>query len=97
MPGLPPGRLPADHSYPVLPRNDFGAGLASPSDDGGLEEFRLFWPSYARSSAFSTRNAATSARSSTTSAASSSYDGSSADTPDRQSSNQDQIRQPLAS
>jgi hypothetical protein len=82
MPACPPGRRP------LLPRNDFGAGLAGPSEDGGLEEFRLFLPNRARNSAFSAlswafsvRNAATSARSSTTSAARSSNDGSSADTP----------------
>jgi hypothetical protein len=38
-PFCPPGLRP------LLPRNDFGAGLASPSDDGGLEEFEEFLPS----------------------------------------------------
>ncbi|WP_240662476.1 hypothetical protein [Streptomyces sp. WAC 06738] len=55
--------------------------MASPSNDGGLEEFEESLPTRARNSAFSARNAATSARNSTTSAASSSYDGGSADTP----------------
>jgi hypothetical protein len=27
---------------PDFPRSDFGADLASPSDDGGFEEFREF-------------------------------------------------------
>ena len=70
---------------PVLParpallffRNDRGAGLASPSLDGGLEEFRGVCLSRASSSAIrssarssSARVSASSARSDTTSAAS---------------------------
>lgn len=63
---IPPGRRP------LLPRNDFGAGLASPSDDGGLEEFRLFFPNCARNSAISASAAASFSLSTTTSAAGSS-------------------------
>ena len=40
-------------------RGDFGAGLASPSDDGGLDEFREFWPSRARRPATSAASAST--------------------------------------
>ena len=53
LPLRPPGLRP------VFFRSDFGAGLASPSDDGGLEEFREFWPSRARSSATSADSAST--------------------------------------
>ena len=55
-PGCPFGR---PGLRPVFFRSDFGAGLASPSDDGGLEEFREFWPSRARSSAASADSAST--------------------------------------
>jgi hypothetical protein len=41
-PGCPFGR---PGLRPDLPRSDLGAGLARPSDDGGFEEFRGFWPS----------------------------------------------------
>jgi hypothetical protein len=46
-----------------LLRSDFGADLASPSDDGGLEEFPEFCASRALSSATSARSASTWARS----------------------------------
>ena len=36
---------------PDFPRSDFGAGFASPSDDGGLEEFLEFCPAFAARSA----------------------------------------------
>jgi hypothetical protein len=48
---------------PPFFRSDRGAGLTSPSDDGGLEEFREFWPTGARRSATSAVSAATCARS----------------------------------
>ena len=38
-PGWPFGR---PGFRPDFPRSDFGAGFASPSDDGGFEEFREF-------------------------------------------------------
>jgi hypothetical protein len=39
---------------PLLPRNDFGAGLANgESDDDGFDEFRLFFPNCPRNSAIS--------------------------------------------
>jgi hypothetical protein len=38
-PGWPFGR---PGLRPDFPRSDFGCGLASPSDDGGFEEFREF-------------------------------------------------------
>jgi hypothetical protein len=68
MPHTPigPGRRP------VLPRNDLGAGLANPSEEGGLEEFRLFLPSCASNSAILASALSSRADSSTTSAASSS-------------------------
>ena len=47
-PGCPFGR---PGFRPDLPRSDFGAGFASPSDDGGLEEFREFAFTRAASSA----------------------------------------------
>jgi hypothetical protein len=59
-PGCPFGR---PGLRPVFLRSDFGAGLASPSADGGLEEFREFWPSRARRSATSAASATTCARS----------------------------------
>jgi hypothetical protein len=59
-PGCPFGR---PGFRPDLPRSDFGAGLARPSDDGGFEEFRGFCPSLARRSATSAASAATCARS----------------------------------
>src|SRR5918998_998098 len=47
-PFCPPGLRP------LLPRNDFGAGLANgESDDGGFDEFRLFCPNCRRNSAIS--------------------------------------------
>ncbi len=46
LPGWPGGR---PGPRPVLRRNDFGAGLASPSDDGGLPEFFDVIPSRASS------------------------------------------------
>jgi hypothetical protein len=55
-PGCPPG------VFPLLRRSDLGAGLANgESDDGGLDEFRLFCPSYRFNSAFSARTSAISA------------------------------------
>jgi hypothetical protein len=65
VPGWPFGRpgLRLD-----LPRSDRGAGLASPSEDGGFDEFRGFWASRARSASISARSASTWARSTTTSA-----------------------------
>ncbi|GAA1857212.1 hypothetical protein GCM10009736_25340 [Actinomadura bangladeshensis] len=56
-PACPPGFLL------LLPRNDLGAGLASPSDEGGLEEFREFAPSCAFGSACSDRSNSTITRS----------------------------------
>jgi hypothetical protein len=38
-PGWPAGR---PGLRPDLPRSDFGAGFARPSDDGGFDEFREF-------------------------------------------------------
>jgi hypothetical protein len=37
-----------------LRRNDFGGSFSNPSDDGGFDEFREFFPSFAFNSAFST-------------------------------------------
>jgi hypothetical protein len=59
-PGWPFGR---PGFRPLLVRSDLGAGLAGPSDDGGLEEFRGFWPSRARRPATSAASAVTWARS----------------------------------
>ena len=47
-PGCPFGR---PGLRPVFFRSDLGAGLPSPSEDGGLEEFFEFWPARAASSA----------------------------------------------
>ena len=47
-PGCPFGR---PGLRPVFFRSDFGAGLPSPSDDGGLLEFFEFCPARAASSA----------------------------------------------
>ena len=55
-PSCPPGRRP------LFFRNDRGAGLASPSLDGGLEEFRGVCRSRASSSAIRSRARARSAR-----------------------------------
>ena len=63
--GLPFGR---PGLRPDLLRSDLGAGLASPSPDGGLDEFRRFCPSLARSASISARSASTWARSTATSA-----------------------------
>jgi len=53
MPGCPPGLRP------LRRRNERGAGLVNgESDDGGLEEFCEFWPSWRFNSATSARNAA---------------------------------------
>ena len=47
-PGCPPGLRP------LLRRSDFGAGLVNgESDDGGFDEFRLFWPNCRLNSATS--------------------------------------------
>jgi hypothetical protein len=52
-----------------LRRNDFGAGFTNgESDDGGLDEFRLFWSNCRFNSATSARNTSTIARSSAFSA-----------------------------
>jgi hypothetical protein len=52
---------------PVLPRNDFRAGLANPSADGGWDELVEFIPNRRFNSAFSARSRSLSARSSATS------------------------------
>ena len=59
-PGCPFGR---PGPRPVFLRSDFGAGLASPPADGGLEEFREFWLSRARHSATCAASASTCSRS----------------------------------
>ena len=51
-----PGCLPA--LRPPRPRIDVGGGLASPSEEGGLDEFFEFNPNWRHNSTFSTRNAA---------------------------------------
>jgi hypothetical protein len=51
-----------------LRRNDFGAGLTSPSDEGGFEELLEFNPNRRFNSALSARNFSLSARSWATSA-----------------------------
>jgi len=56
-----------------LRRNERGAGFTNgESDDGGLDEFRLFCPNCRRNSPTSARSASTIARSSAFSPASSS-------------------------
>jgi len=57
------------------PRNDFGAGLAKPSDDGGREEFDEDCFNRASSSAIRPIACSSRAVRSTTIAARSSYDG----------------------
>jgi hypothetical protein len=47
-PGWPLGR---PGLRPVFVRSDFGTGLPSPSEDGGVEEFFEFCPACAASSA----------------------------------------------
>src|SRR6185437_546466 len=59
-PGWPLG-LPGVR--PDLPRSDFGAGLASPSDDGGFDEFREVVFTWAARSATCDCSAVTSSRS----------------------------------
>jgi hypothetical protein len=59
-PGCPFGR---PGLRPDLPRSDRGAGLASPSPDGGIDEFRGFLPSRARSSDTWAASASTCSRS----------------------------------
>src|SRR6266487_435971 len=56
-PGCPFGR---PGLRPVFFRSDFGAGLPSPSDEGGLEEFFEFCLTRAASSAICSRRSATS-------------------------------------
>ena len=51
VPGCLPGRRPDDC------RSDRGGGLPSPSDDGGLDEFREFSPNRRRNSATCACNA----------------------------------------
>ena len=59
-PGCPFGR---PGLRPDLPRRDFGAGLAGPSDDGGFDEFREFVFTWAARSATCDCSAVTSTRS----------------------------------
>ena len=80
-----PGCLPARR--PDLVRNDFGGGLARPSDDGGFDEFRELSPNRRSNSATRAVNAAICAACATTSAANSSYDG--ADDPSDEDSEDD--------
>jgi hypothetical protein len=68
-PGWPFGR---PGLRPDLPRSDFGAGLASPSDDGGFDEFREFVFTWAAKSATWDCSPASVSRSSPISAACSS-------------------------
>jgi hypothetical protein len=68
-PGWPSG-LPG--LRPDLPRSDFGAGLAGPSDDGGFDEFRELAFTWAARSATCDCSAVTSSRSAAFSAACSS-------------------------
>src|SRR6266487_6704391 len=56
-PGCPFGR---PGLRPVFFRSDFGAGLPSPSDEGGREEFFEFCPTRAASSATCSRRSAAS-------------------------------------
>jgi hypothetical protein len=61
VPGWPSGR---PGFRPDFPRSDFGDGFASPSDDGGFEEFREF--AFTCAARASTRAPSTASRSSST-------------------------------
>ena len=68
LPGRSVNSIVAPGFRPDLPRSGFGAGLASPSDDGGFDEFREFAFTCAARSATCDCSAASDSRSAATSA-----------------------------